>query len=315
MPAGRLENLRGLDQVLTKIARGYSNNGYIGKNLFPEVAVDVEGGKIPLWGKESFRIFKTARAIRANSNEMEGAWLDTTPFALEEHDIVQRLDAREIKNASVPLDAKATENVMDQLLLGQEKMQADLAQSTDTYLSSNKVTLTTNYFDTDSIDWIEAIHDYKSTLNSLIAKDPNTMIIPKIVWDKLKFHPKLKGYITVSQDLFSAVASLQKLQEILEIPNILIGNAKYTNDGTNLLEIWSNNIILAYVVPPSGVDRTPYEPCFGYTLNHNGYPYVDRYETEGGKVMNIRATALYDVKIVGSESAFLINNPINPSNL
>ena len=309
---GRNENLRVVDQVLTTVARGYSNKKLIGESLFPVVNVDKEGGKIPLWGKEDFKIWNTNRALRADSNEMEGAWLTTTPYSTNEHDLEQRLDYRELEESMLPLEAKAAQNVMNSILLKYEKLQADLAQDLNTYPTDNKQTLADDYYNEDAIDWVKLIHGKKNVLSSIIAQDPNICIIGRKVWDKLKFHPKLKNYITVAPTLFEAVASVQKLSEILEIPNILIGEARYLN-GSTFDYCWGNNIILAYVTPPSGIDRTPYEPCFGYTLRKKGFPYSDKYDTNGGKIRKVRATDNYDIKVVGSESALIINNPIDPA--
>lgn len=308
----RLNNLRVIDPILTTVARGYSNTEYIGDKLFPIVNVEKEGGKIPLWGKEAFRLWSTERALRADSNEMDGAWLDTISYSLTEHDIQQRLDYRETEEAMLNIESIAAQNVMDQILLGYEKKQADLIQNVSTYPTDNKVTLTDDFFNEAGIDWIEIIHQKKALLSSIIAKDANTMVLPKKVWDKLKFHPKLKSYITVNQDMFQAVASIQKLQEILEIENILIGKTLYSENGTTFSPIWGNNIVLAYVKPPSGIERSPYEPCFGYTLRKNGYPFADKYELSNGKIKVVRATDNYDIKVVGSESAYLIKNPIDP---
>jgi hypothetical protein len=309
---GRAENLRVVDQVLTTVCRGYSNNELIGNKLFPEASVTEMGGKIPLWGKEDFKIWNTKRALRADSNEMDGAWLSTTPFAMTEHDLQQRLDYLELENAKmIPLEAKAAQNVMNSILLGYEKEQADLAQNLATYGSDNKETLTDNFYNEDAIDWIELIHTKKNVLSSFIAKDPNLMVIGRKVWDNLKFHPILKSYITVAPSLFQAVATLDKLKEILEIENIVVGNSRYLS-GDTFDYCWGNNIILAYVTPPSPIGRTPYEPCFGYTLRKNGFPYADKYDTNGGKIRNVRATDCYDIKVVGAESALIINNPIDP---
>ena len=310
---GKLDSLRIIDPLLTTIARGYSNDQYIGDKLFPVVTVDKEGGKIPLFGKESFKLWNTERALRADSNEMDGSWLTQTSFALTEHDIQQRLDYREIAEAMLALEAQAAQNVMDQILLGYEKEQADLVQDTNTYPTDNKVTMTDDYLNEAAIDFVEFIHLKKAALGNIIAKEPNTMVLPKKVWNKLKFHPKLKSYITVNQDMYQAVASIQKLQEILEIENILIGSSMYSEDGNTFDQVWGNNIVLAYIKPASGIDRTPYEPCFGYTLRKSGFPYSDKYESNGGKIKIVRATDNYAIKVVGSESAYLIKNPIDPA--
>ena len=53
---GMLSEKRVVDPVLTNIARGYTNNAYVGSLLFPDVPVEKEGGKIPQFTKEAFKI-------------------------------------------------------------------------------------------------------------------------------------------------------------------------------------------------------------------------------------------------------------------
>ena len=67
---GRLSNLRVVDPVLTNLSVGYSNADLVGDVLFPFVPVDKEGGKIPKFGKEAFKIYNTERALRARSNRI-----------------------------------------------------------------------------------------------------------------------------------------------------------------------------------------------------------------------------------------------------
>jgi len=64
-----VDSLRIVDPVLTTIARGYKNAQLISEALFPVAPMDKEGGKVPQFGKEAFRIYKTERAPRADSNE------------------------------------------------------------------------------------------------------------------------------------------------------------------------------------------------------------------------------------------------------
>ena len=310
---GRLQDLRGGDQILTKIARGYSNSTFIGDKLFPVVTVDKSGGKIPLWGKEAFRVHNTPRALRAKSNRGEAGWFTLDDFALTEHDYELPLDYQEIDEAILPIEQKLAKQTMDQILLGYEKEQADLAQALTTYPTGSKVTLTDDYFNETAIDWIEYIHTKNAALKNKIAKSANLCVIGQHVWDLLKFHAKLKTYITVNSDMFNMVPTIAKLQEVLDIPEVVIGSAVYSADGSTFSNIWTNNIILAYVAPPVGLERDIYEPCFGYTLRKNGYPYADQYEESGGKIKVVRSTDNYQIKVVGAESAYIINNPIDPA--
>ena len=217
---GRLETLRVVDPVLTNIARGYSNDTFIGDNLFPVVNVDKEAGKIPTWGKEQFKVWATERALRANSNEMEGAWLDTIPFKTEEHDLVQPIDYRELEEAMLKLEVKAVDDVMAAINLRREILQATLAQDTGTYDTNNKITLTDDFLNESAIDPIDYIRKKMNTLAMLIGKDPNVCILGRKVWSIFAVHPKIKEYLNLSvnsQMIFQTVSTIQKILGIISL--------------------------------------------------------------------------------------------------
>lgn len=313
---GRLDNLRVVDPILTDIARGYQNEEFIGEKLFPLVQVDKSKGKIPLWGKDAFKVYDTKRALRADSNEIEGSWLTTDSYETQEHNLVQKLDYLEIAEAMLNLETHAVTEVSELIALGREKEVADLAQNLSTYPAGNKVTLTDDYYNEDAIDFIQKIGEKCDALSNKIGKYPNTCIIGGQAWAKLRFHPKLKTYLGVSisgNDLFTVKANAQKLAELLEIPTVLIGRSLYTTDNSTFTKIWGNNIILAYVTPPSGVARNIYQPCFGYTLRLKGNPFSDKWDVDNGTIRKVRTTDNYGIKVVGAESAYIINNPIDPS--
>ncbi len=314
---GRLDTLRVIDPILTTIARGYSNADFIGEEIFPIVPVDKEAGKIPTFGKEHFLIWETLRALRADSNEMEGGYLETIPFKTEEHDLVQKLDYRESQEAMLQLETRAVNSVMTAIALKREKMYADLAFNLDTYETTNKVTLTSNYFDNDNTDIVKELTEYSDALSSLIGKRPNTLLLGDGVWKGIKFNAKLKSYLGVSvsgNELFNIKATTQKLQEILEIEKVLIGTSKYSEDAKTFKNIWGNGIFLGYISNPTPLERTPYDPCFGYTLRKKGNPFSDKWQEQNGKITKVRTTDNFDIKVVGSESGFYIQNPIDPSN-
>lgn len=54
---GRLSKLRVVDPVLSALALGYSNAAFIGDQLLPFVNLDKEGGKIPRFGKDAFKVY------------------------------------------------------------------------------------------------------------------------------------------------------------------------------------------------------------------------------------------------------------------
>lgn len=305
---GRLSDVRVIDPVLTNIARGYQNTEFIAETLFPVVQVDQEAGKIPVFGKDMFKVYETKRAIRAKSNQMGGMGLSLTPYATVEHDIAQPIDTREIKASMLNLEVMATNATSEALRLGLEKEVADLAQDYTAYPTGNKETLTTGNYIDEMADPLKYFSEKKEQMRAIIGKVPNTLHMGAAVYSKLINSAALIDRIKYSM---SGVITLDLLKAFLEIPNIYVGNSLYTDDdGLSFHDVWGKNMILSYQVAPSGMERTPYEPSFGYLLRVKGHPQVDKYTEENGKIVVVRNTDNYAAKVVGIESAFMIKNAV-----
>ncbi len=136
-----LAKRRIVDPVLTNIARGYTNASLVGTELFPIVEVDKEGGKIPQFTKEAFKIYNTERAIRSRSNRINPELHTSIDFLLTEHDLEYPMDYREIEENATPLKIHATNVVSDGIALRLEKLIADLCQNLSSFPTGNKVTL------------------------------------------------------------------------------------------------------------------------------------------------------------------------------
>ena len=258
-----------------------------------------------LFGKEAFRVYDTKRAIKADSNKADIGGFETTSYATTEYDLAIPLDYREIKEAMLDIEKNATIRATEALKLGLEKQIADLVQDENLYPATNKEILINNQFNDTGVDPIEIIESKKNALRALIGKRPNVMVLGASVYDNLKSHTKILERIKYSS---LGVVTLDLMKQLFGIPNILVGESIYSADGNTFTDLWSDNVILAYLSNPSGIASTPYEPCFGYTLQLKGNPYVDTYEEAGGKVKVVRATDNYDVKIVGIESAYLLKD-------
>lgn len=311
----RLSDLRVVDPVLTELARGYSNELFIGENLFPVAPVTKEAGKIPIWGKEAFKEWDTLRALRANSNEMDGMSPEMSPFALDEHDLVYKLDKREIDEANeiLDLETNATFLAAEGVKLKHEILCANIAQNPDNYPADLKEALTDNFLNEELIDPIKYLHGEKVKLREMIGRNPNTIVIGATVWEKgLKYHPKIASLIS---DNMNRMVTLQILAQLLEIETVLIGQSLKLKDGstTELQDVWGNNIVMAYVRKPAGKTVSYHEPNHGYTLRKNNHPYVDKYLTNGDKVTGYRYTDLFAVHKVGTDSALLIKDAIDPA--
>ena len=303
---GTLANKRVVDPVLTNIARGYSNSALIGVNLFPIVEVEKEGGKIPQFNKEAFKIYNTERAIRARSNRISPEGRSTIDFALEEHDLEYPMDYREIDEDITPLKIYAAQVVTDGISLRLEKLIADLAQNLSTYPSGSKVTLaSSDKFTNTSSDPFAVFETAREAIRSKIAKRPNVCVLGALAYKALKNHPAVVDRIKYTQH---AVITPMLLRQLLDFDSLYVGDAVYADDSGSFSDVWGDNAILAYVPKAkSDIPRTVFEPAFAYTLRKKSNPIVDVYD-ENGKVQIVRNTDIFMPKVVGADAGYLIND-------
>jgi len=302
-----LLNKRIVDPVLTSLARGFSQPNLVASQLFPEVFVEKEGGKVPLFNKEAFKIYNTERAIRANSNVINPEGINTLPYSLTEHDIAYPMDYREVAEDIRNLKVYATHVTTETIKLRLEKQVADLVQNLASFPAGNKVTLAAgDKFDNDASNPIQIFESAKEAVRGKIAKRPNVAIIGASAYSALKNHPKILEKIRYTQH---AIMTPSLLASLLEIPNLFIGESVYSSDADVFADVWGDNVILAYVpVKSTNAERSLYEPSFGYTFKKRNFPVVDVYSGEGNKVEYVRNTDIFQALIVGSDAGFLIND-------
>jgi hypothetical protein len=301
----RLKDLRVVDAVLTQIAWGYKNAQMVADAIFPPVTVTKEGGKIPKFDKEAFKLSKTERALRAMSNRMQPGDRTTIDYVLTEHDLEYPMDYREIAEDVFPHEKRATKTVQDKIMLRNEKDRADLAQNLANYPTGNKVTLsgTSQFTHADSTP-IVTVEAGKDAVRSKIGFRPNVMLMGALTFGALKFHPKLIEKIKYSQ---KGIVTLDLMKELFEMDDIVVGEAVYATDAGVMTDIWSDVLILAYVPTAAKSGNGSYEePAFAYTLRKKGYPQVDTRDENGGKLRLVRNTDNLTSKIVGSEAGYLI---------
>lgn len=302
----QLENLRVVDEVLTNVARGYTNANFIGTNLFPVVNVKKEGGKIPQFNAEAFRVYNTERAIRSKSNRISPEGRSTIDYVLTEHDLEYPMDYREIEEDVANLELHAATVVAEGIQLRLEKLIADLSQDANNYSSSSVAILSaSDKFTNETSNPFSVIESAREAVRSKIARYPNTIVLGASTYAALKNHPMILDRIKYTEH---SVMSEELLRQLLDFPNLYVGKAVFVNDASLFVDVWQDNMILAYVPEQNqNVARNVYEPSFAYTLRKSGFPVVDKY-VEGGKVSIVRNTDIFVPKIVGPDAAFLIKD-------
>lgn len=303
---GSLSTKRVVDPVLTNLARGYHNSMMIASALFPFVTVQKEAGKIPLFTKESFKIYNTERAIRAKSNRISPEDRSSIDFVLTEHDLEYPIDYREEQEDALPTKMNATKVCVDGIALRLEKIAADIAQDLANFPAGNKITLAAgDKFTNTSSDPFPIFSDAVEAVRAAIGVRPNVCVMGASSYAALKEHPGVIDRIKYSQ---KGVITPELLKQLLDFEQLYIGDAVYASDANVFSDVWSDNVIIAYVPnAQSNIPRSYFEPAFGYTLKKKNMPVVDTY-TEGGKVLMIRNTDIFVSKIVGSDAGYIIND-------
>lgn len=308
--SARLDNLRIIDPILTTLSQSYTNNTFLGDKLFPVVKVNKTKGKIPVFGKESFLVRDTRRALRANSNRIPTTDFELIDYETKEYDAEMSMDYLEEReaNSALKYEQHITRDLNDIMLLNKEKTIADLVQNPANYSSDLKVIIdSTTAFDdySNSTDPIQMMRDAMGTVRSKIAKYPNIIVMGVATYNAIINHPTILEKIK-----YSGVnkVSLDIIRELVEVEEILIGESVYTEDGVTFEDVWADNIILAYVDKSERQRRSEFNPSFGYTIQLKDKPEIDVYFENGGKTKIIRNTDNFDIKITSTDAAFLISN-------
>lgn len=306
MPQENLSQVRVVDPILTEVARGYgSPNAKIASILFPIVPVGARAGTILSFGVESFRLVNTARAPGANTKRIQLGYA-SGKYSLVDHRLEGEVPIEhEEEAAAVPgidMGAMAVNTVQDVMGNEREKLAADLALNPANYPAANKETLSgTSKWSDPASDPFSDINDAREAIRSKIGKKPNVLTLGPKVLLALRNHPKILDRISITTD--RVPATLEQLQRLLEIAQIVEGEATY-HDGTNFQDMWGKDALLAYTTPASMQQRG--SPNYGYTYQLKDRPIVEEpYFEKNPQTWYYPVSDAYQPVLVGATAGFL----------
>lgn len=311
---GRIRNLQVEDKILSNIARGYRDPGFVVESLLPSVAVDTEVGRIREFGKAFFRVYQTERALRAKTNRIPADDIKTIPYELTEHDIALAIDYREEKAAtstasSYNIKARYASGTARILQRGSEVAASEMLQNPASYPVGNSAILGAgDKFDQVTSNPVDIFGDAAQTIRGKIGLSPNTLVLDRLSYTALKKHPALVESIKYSA---VGVVTTDLMKQLFDIENIVVADSVYADtDVSDFTYIFDRCAILAYVAPPVGGQNDPEEPSFGYRLQMQPGIVTDEYQEEGNKITLVRSTDIYKHYILGGEAGFLIQQTV-----
>ncbi len=309
----------GVSVPLTTLASGYKPVGLIGKQVFPVAKSMTKGGKIPIFSTDAFNIYQTLRARGAHSNRAGMSPDSWITFYCEEHDLAIPLDKRELDElnnlpgdkvlkALFNLENRQRRRVQWNMALEQEQAIATMVQTASNYGTSTRTLSGSECWSEQSTsDPVADIEAAKSVIRGKIGVYPNTLVISALTYETLKFHPKYTDKMKLTNDkvvMPSLIAAMHDLKRVL------IGMSMTKDSDGAFVDLWSDNAIVCYIPETETPDID--EPSFGYTIVPNfsatPYPYVDIFTEEGGKIVNVRCTDMYDLVFTMAHAGYLIKN-------
>ena len=266
-----------VQQELTAIALAYSNRAYIADQVLPRVPV---GGREFKWLQfnraELFTIPETMVGRKGVPNEVQFGGTEVAGFVRDYglDDVVPNEDITSAPAGYDPI-GRAVEGVAELIALDREKRVADLVFNTNTYPTANRTTLsgTDQWSDYTNSDPYSAI---MSALDGMLMR-PNTAVIGRLAWSKLRVHPKITAALAPSSNGNSstsnaagAPASVQAVADLLEIDNLLVGeswvNTAKPGQTASISRVWGKHIAFLHLNPVASIRGNAI--TFGYTAEY-----------------------------------------------
>jgi hypothetical protein len=268
--------VRVIDPILTTVALGYTNMAFVGSLVCPEVPVEVSGGQVLQFGKESFMASNLRRAPGGRMHRIDMGYLGNR-YSLLQDGVEGKVPFEWLRDASIvpgiDLGTRAVNLTMKVIRLSLEIEQAALVTNPATFDLNHKVTLSggaqwSNYGGTSNP--VADVNAAKEEIRSSTGSYPNLLTLGPTVFNALRSHPNIRDQFKYTSDDSITEALLAKY---FDIDRCVVGRAVKADDQGNMSDVWGDNALLTFSpAKPSGQE----EPSFAFTYVMRGHPLVEQ---------------------------------------
>lgn len=305
--------------ILTTMLLGMGQGSFAAEKLFPRLPQSLSSVTLAKVGDERFRKYNLRRAPGTPTKRIDikydGNTYTVDQYAVEvpiPRELLREADESRRLNVGNYLDisriAMVTAN--DILALDYEIEVATLATTPATYAAGHVVTLAAGTkwsAETGTpVDDIEAAHNL---IRKKIGRRANKLTLSADAHVALKNNTQVRSYLPDSQ---LGGPTLDQLKNILNVKEIVIGDAVWKDETDQGLDVWGNNAVLAYVPELSGSngDISLAEPAFGFTNVIEGHPFAETpYYDPGSKAWIYGSTYERRPNVAYNTAAVLFQNP------
>lgn len=305
--------------VLTNLLLGLGQGTMIAEKLFPRLPQALSKVVIAQVGEERFRKYNLRRAPGTATKRVNIKY-DGKTYELDQHSIEVPMprelireseEARRLNlTANLDISRIAMVTANDILGLGYEIEVAEIATTSGSYASGHVLALSgsTKWSHADGTP-VTDITAAAETIRKKVGRRPNHLTLSADAAVALRHNAEVKTYLSNTQ---TGPATIDQLKSILNVDEIVVGDAIFVGEDDESNDVWGNNAVLAYVPRMIGStgDISLAEPAFGFTNVLEGHPYAEQpYYEAGAKSWIYGATYERKPNIAYPGAAFLFQNP------
>lgn len=307
-----------IDRPLTNVSVAYKNESYIIDDFVPVVPVQKRSDIIPNYDQSAW--FRDEAKLRGNGTKSVGSGFtvnNTDTYYCFKYSFRDEISDDDRDNTDQPynLDVDSAEFVTDKMQLRREVNGAGTFFKTGVW-GQDKTGGTdfVKFSDYGNSSPLTVLDDYRDSVEALIGREPNRMILGKQGWVKLKWHPDLIDTIKYTQ---KGQLSVDLFASLIEIPKVLIGRAIYTTSPEGTAEgsvsysrIWGKGGLMVY-----SPDRpTLKAPAAAYTFIWQrvagALQYIKRMRDEERDTDIIEGNSYFAQKITGSRAGLYLDQMV-----
>lgn len=304
--------------LLGNLSIAYQTQELIIDQVFPIVPRESRTGQFYGSGKEIFTRENDIRGLKDRANAVEHDYQSFT-YAATEHSLLEEIPSKIIWEAQssgtagvLNVEADAAKIVTQKLAIGREIDFATQLRDTTKFASGNSVTLSgSGQWSDPTSDPLNAIMGYMDVVRGKVGLMPNLMIIPRAVWLKLQYHPKVidkmatTGLRRATTDLFAELVGIDRILTPASIQNTQAPPdvAETFTSG----DIWGKDVQLLRVTDSPGLNQL----SFGYLFRVR-YPESNMlaefrsWDEVDRRLHVIEGNYMEDRKIVVPEAGYLV---------
>ena len=305
--------------ILTNLLLGLGQGNFVAEQLFPRLPQALSGVMLAKLGDERLKKYNLRRAPGAATKRVDinydGKLYTVNQYSIEvplPRELIREADESRKLNVGNHLDVSriAMVTANDILALDYEIEVATLATTSGTYAGGHVTALA------GATKWSAAtgtpvtdIRAAADVIRKKIGKRPNKLTLSADAFTALSMNAEVKSYLP---DSLLGPATIEQLKSILNVPEIVVGDAVWKDAAGVGADVWGNNAILAYVprIGGNGSDLSLAEPGFGFTNVLEGHPFAEApYYDNGSKSWIYGATYERQANVAYNEAAFLFQNP------